>query len=50
MKNEARQIELSEVETDLISDIKRVRENIQASMAIQAKRGNGEAEWLKKHL
>ena len=50
MKNEARQLTCEEVGNDLISDIQRVRENIQASMAIQAKRGNGEAEWLKKHL
>jgi hypothetical protein len=50
MENTARQIELSEVENDLISEIKRVREDIRASMAIQARKGNTEAAWLKKHL
>lgn len=50
MKNTARQITLEEIENDLISGIKRVMDNIKASMAIQARKGNEEAAWLKKHL
>ena len=50
MKNTARQLTCEEVENDLILEIKRVRENIQAAMAIQSRKGNQEAAWLKKHL